>query len=480
MKVLFPFLGFIFIFIASWFIYEWHTNVEYLYIQYRKPGLDNTDDRYSYIEDVIVGKHFESFGILSSKSELLSGKWTRFRGKYFDNIIDDNISLLSNLSNDLNEIMWSVSLGEGYAAPVIYEGKVYLIDYLEDINADALRCFDLLTGKELWRRWYNVSIARNHGKSRTVPAVNENYVLTIGPKGHVMCVDRITGDLIWTKDMVKDYGTFIPQWYTGQCPVIDNNIAVLAPAGDTVLMTGIFLNSGETAWETYNKHNISMSHSSIIKMNIHNNDMYVYVSADGIVGVSAEEHNVGELLWYNNEWRSSIIAPSPVYIGNGNIFVTAGYGAGSAVFNITNENNGWKVELTKSWRPFQGIASEQQTPIFYNDILFTVLPNDAGINRQQLAAALPHNNFEISFLSGRELRFGLGPFIIADEKIFALNDVGKLYIMNWENDRINLLDKKRVLDGVDSWGPIALADGYLLVRDTLKMICINLNENSHH
>ena len=70
-----------------------------------------------------------------------------------------------------------------------FQKLVYASDYLEEDKADALRCFSLISGEELWQRKYSVHVKRNHGMSRTVPAINDKYVVTMGPKGHVMCSD---------------------------------------------------------------------------------------------------------------------------------------------------------------------------------------------------------------------------------------------------------------------------------------------------
>ena len=66
-------------------------------------------------------------------------------------------------------------------------------------------CYSLLDGTELWRRGYAVDIKRNHGMSRTIPAVNDKYVVTVGPRCQVMCCDAITGDLLWGIDMVREF-----------------------------------------------------------------------------------------------------------------------------------------------------------------------------------------------------------------------------------------------------------------------------------
>ena len=153
-----------------------------------RSGADST------IMDVVnIGENFESFGTSTST---LKGTWPRFRGADYDNIVKKSQPLKNSWSGDQPEILWSVELGEGHAGPAIYEGKVYLMDYDETSREDALRCFSLEDGKELWRRSYKLSIKRNHGMSRTVPAITPEYVLTIGPRCHVMCVKRETGDLV--------------------------------------------------------------------------------------------------------------------------------------------------------------------------------------------------------------------------------------------------------------------------------------------
>jgi outer membrane protein assembly factor BamB len=130
-----------------------------------------------------IGEFFNKYIELS---DTIPGSWPRFRGSTFTNINTETIPLRNSWTQTPPRVLWSVDLGEGHAAPVIAHGRVYILDYDEENNADALRCFSLSHGKELWRRWYNVKIKRNHGMSRTIPAVTDSFVVTIGPRCHVM------------------------------------------------------------------------------------------------------------------------------------------------------------------------------------------------------------------------------------------------------------------------------------------------------
>jgi outer membrane protein assembly factor BamB len=37
------------------------------------------------------------------------------------------------------------------------------------------------------------------------------------------------------------------------------------------------------------------------------------------------------------------------------------------------------------------------------------------------------------------------------------------------------VDQIKLFDGQDAWAPIAVADGYMVLRDSKTMVCLNLN-----
>jgi len=438
------------------------------------PGQDNRPSKESDTNEVVkIGVGFAEY--LKKGSEL-TGKWPNFRGADFDNINKEKIQLIDKFPSTGPKILWKVNLGEGHAAPAIFNGKVYILDYDEVRKADALRCFSLETGEELWSRWYNVHIKRNHGMSRTIPAVNDKYIVTIGPRCHVMCSDSKTGDFLWGIDLVKEYKTEVPFWYTGQCPIIENNIVIIAPGG-TCLLMGIDCSTGKVVWQTPNPDKWKMSHSSIMPMTIGGKKMYVYAAIGGICGVSAEGNDIGKILWKTNVFAPSVVAPSPVYLGNGKIFITAGYGAGGMLFQVSRTEENYFVKIIQKYKPLEGMASEQQTPIVLNGYIYSIQPKDAGASRNQFICCKVDDVKKILWTSGKADRYGMGPYIIADGKFFIVNDEGTLTIAKAVSSGFVFLDKAQVIDGVDSWGPIAIADGRLLMRDSKQMVCLDVRAN---
>lgn len=436
------------------------------------PGMDNRPAQSESTERILIG---EGFDLYSEYNSSLTGKWTQFRGAGSDNISTDNTKLISSWGAG-PKIDWQVELGEGHAAPVVYNGKVYVLDYDEVKKADALRCFSLETGEELWRRWYRVHIKRNHGMSRTVPAINDKYLVTMGPRCHVMCTDPNTGEFLWGLDLVKEYMSEIPFWYTGQCPILEDNVVILAPGGKSLLIA-VDCTTGKVLWETPNPDNWQMSHSSVMPMTLDGKKMWVYAAVGGIVGVSAEGDDIGQILWKTKDFSPSVVAPSPVVLKNGKIFMTAGYGAGSILFQVKKNGNAYEVATLQKFKPKDGVASEQQTPIVYKDRMFAILPKDAGGMRNRFVCCDPTDCTKILWTSGTNDRFGLGPYIIADGKFFILKDDGTLTIAKASTEKFEMLDKTKVLDGHDAWGPLVVADGRLLMRDAKHLLCIDVRAN---
>jgi outer membrane protein assembly factor BamB len=398
--------------------------------------------------------------------------WPGFRGPD-RNGIAPGAPPLSDLSAGRASLLWEKDLGEGHAGPAAWEGRVYVLDHLEDQRADALRCFALADGRELWRRSYPSPIKRNHGFSRTVPAISGGMVLSLGPLGQAMCVDAKSGDLLWIRDLPAEYGSQVPLWYSGQCPLADSGEAVIAVGGKSLLI-GIDLKSGKTEWESGNPGGWKMSHSSIVRARVNGSDVYLYAALGGLAGVMAEGEDRGTIAFLNDEWIVQVMAPSPIMPTEDSIFLTAGYGAGSALFTVKNG----KPALLEARSPEAGLASEQQTPIAYRGYLYGVMPKDSGeLNGQFICQSAQGS---LVWSSGKDARFGLGPYFMADGKFFILGDDGTLYAVKASARGYEALGKAAIMggQGTDAWAPMALYGSRLLLRDSFHLYCVDLGSGS--
>ena len=436
-----------------------------------KESLTNTTSVSPFAEIVDIRGTFEKF---DGQPGVSSSPWPRFRGADFSNIVTTGPPLAEQWSDKGPPMLWSVALSEGHSGPAVWSGCVYIMDYDEQREGDMLRCFSLADGKEIWRRWYHAPTKRNHGVSRTVPAVTEKFIMTMGPRCHVMCVDRATGDFRWGIDLAREHGTEVPLWYTGQNPLIDDGMAVLAPCGKNALLIGVDCASGKIVWETPNSDRWKMSHSSIVPMTLLGRRMYVYAALGGAVGVAADGSDRGKVLWKTTEWIHSVLAPSPVAVDDHRVFLTAGYGGGSMMLGLREVEGAIRAETLFKLEKTT-FSCEQHTPVSFQGNIFGILPKDAAELRAQFACLSPEG--KLVWTSGKTERFGLGPFLFADNKVFILNDNGELTLIRASLQGFERLARARVLRGRDAWAPMALVDGKLLLRDSEQLICLDVRKN---
>jgi outer membrane protein assembly factor BamB len=393
----------------------------------------------------------------------LPGAWPQFRGPNRDGLSPETCRLARAWPASGPRELWGVDVGEGYAGAAVLNGRVYLMDYDREKKQDALRCLSLADGAELWRYAYPVAIKRNHGMSRTVPAVGDNLVVGLGPKCHVLCVDAVAGTLRWGADLVRQYGSTVPPWYAGQCPLIDRGSVILAPGGKDALLLALDEQTGAVRWQTPNPRGWKMTHSSIVPMEFEGERMYVYCANNGVVGVSAKD---GSLLWETLDWKISIATvPSPVILDGGRIFLSGGYDAGSLMLQLKKEGGRFTAQSAFRLAP-QIFGATQHSPILYGDHLYGVRPDGRfvclGLDGKP------------AWVGDAGQQFGLGPFLVADGLIFAMNDSGRLRLLEATPDKYHLLADAQVLHGRESWGPFALAANRLLARDLTRLICLDV------
>lgn len=396
------------------------------------------------------------------------GDWPLFRGMELDAIAHDTRSLLRQWPEAGPKVVWDKTLGEGHAGAAVRAGRVYLLDYDREKERDVMRCFALDDGREFWNYSYPVQIKRNHGMSRTVPAVTDRFVIGLGPKCHLFCLDAVSGKPYWLKDMTVEFGATVPAWYAGQCPLIDQQgRLILATGADDSLLVALDPESGRVLWKSPNPRGWKMTHVSVVPMRFAGRELFVYCGKGGVAGIAADN---GELLWDTTDWKISIATvPSPVPLPDGKIFCSGGYNSGAVMLQMKEASDG-KIAIETLYRLSpKEFGSAQHTPIFYDGHLFGVRERD----KQLVCLDLDGNEV---WKSGSQNQFGIGPYIIADGLIWVLEDGGRLTIAEATPAAYRPIASAQVLDGHDAWAPMALADGFLLLRDLTRFLCLDVRE----
>ncbi len=399
-----------------------------------------------------------------ARCEEIPGWWPQFRGPARDGIAPEPGSIARDWQRHPPRLLWSVELGEGYAGPAVARGRVYVWDYDAAARRSALRCLSLADGHELWRFSYPHFIKRNHGMTRTVPALAEGFVVGLDSKCNVLCLDALSGSLRWSSSLVHEFGATVPDWYTGQCPLVEGGRVILAPGGRDALLVALELASGRVLWRTPNPRGWRMTHSSVMPIEFQGRRFYVYCASGGVVGVDAQD---GSIAFQSSDWKISIATvPSPLPLPEGRIFFTGGYNAGSLAVRLVSASA--QIALEPLFRlPASVFGATQHTPIYRDGHLY-------GVRADGRFVCLGLDG-KVRWASGPAETFGLGSFLMAGDLIFALNDTGRLTLIAATPERWQPLAQAQILNGRESWAPMALVGERLLARDLTRLVCLDVS-----
>jgi outer membrane protein assembly factor BamB len=410
--------------------------------------------------------------VAAATATVSAGDWPGFRGPNRDNISTET-GLYRTWTAGGPKVLWKTTVAEGYAGAAIKAGRLYVNDYDEAKKEHAVRCLSIADGKEVWRWTYAVDVRPNHGITRTVPSVGAALVFSLDPKCRLHAIDQKTGKLVWQKNLVQEYKTTIPGWYAGQNPLLDGDRVIVATGGDA-LAVAFDQATGKEIWRSPNPGKDLMSHSSLMPATIGGVKQYLYLSLNKVSGVAAAD---GQILWSIPFATKMAAVPSPISIGDGRVFITSGYDAGSMMFQIDKGASGFTARKLYDLTAAQ-FNSEVHTPILYKNHLFAVGSKTRGrFMCVGLDGKVVWQSPVTSGDAAATRTFGLGGFLLADGMFFMLDgDSGMLRLIEASTTGYKELASAKILagEGGEVWGPLALSNGRLVIRDAHEMVCLQV------
>jgi outer membrane protein assembly factor BamB len=355
-------------------------------------------------------------------------------------------------------------VAQGYAAAAIVSGRVYHHDYDEQKSEWCAKCRSLADGKLIWQFREAREIRPNHAITRTVPAVDGRFMLSLDPKAVLHCLDVKTGKQVWRKSLVAEYKATIPPWYNGQNPLQEEERIIVATGGDAILVA-LDKATGKEIWRTPNPRKLLMSHCSVMPATLGGVRQYLYGTLNGPLGVSASD---GKLLWEFPRRFNVCVAPSPVAVDAERVFMTGSYDAGSVMVRVHRVGDAFKAETVFDMKNNEW-NSEVHTPVVHKGHMFAV-----GKKKRGLFTCLSFDGKEVWTSEGKA-SFGLGSYFLADGMFFVMDgDSGKLRLIEASTTGYNELASAQVLTGQEVWAPMALSGGRLVLRDLSRMVCVDV------
>lgn len=385
------------------------------------------------------------------------------------NAISKETGLLRSWPEDGPKVLWTVPLGAGYGGAAVSEGKVYVLDRIGN-DKDVLRCLDLSTGAEQWTYEYDAPGRVQHPGSRSTPAIDGNYIYTCGSFGDVHCFDRNAHTPVWKKNIWKDFDSgSVPRWAISQNPLIYGDLLILASQTSKAGVVGYDKLSGQVKWASPSlPGGVGYVSPTIVK--IGGEDHVVMVTAGSRRGgggvVLGMDSKTGRTLWTYKGWSCQIPVPNVTEVGDGRLFITGGYEAGSAMIKVEKAGDSYAVtEIYKT----DDFGTHVHPAILYKGHLY----GHCSTNRTKDGMVCMDLDGKVKWKTGRSPLFDKGGFILADGLILSVDgQEGILYLIEPSPAGFKPLASAKLLDTNECWGPLGLADGKLIIRDQKQMRCV--------
>jgi len=267
---------------------------------------------------------------------LAHADWPQWRGADREGRSPDT-GLLATWPEGGPKLAWRASdAGLGYAGFAVVDGRLYTMGLRDD--TEYLLCYDAKTGKELWATEAGDKYENGWGDGpRMTPTVDGELVYGISGAGTLTCVRSSSGKLVWKTSLVEDLGGKLQSWGYTEAPLIVGDLVICTPGGEQGTLAGLDKKTGKVRWRTKDVTD-EAQYASCILIEHEGKPQVVQLVMKRVFGVDPSS---GALLWSAPFDGRTAVIPTPIYHA-GHIYVTAGYGVGSALFELAKDGRSAK------------------------------------------------------------------------------------------------------------------------------------------
>jgi len=351
-------------------------------------------------------------------------------------------------------IKWKVTVGEGYASPLLAGGKI--LEFTRQADDEVAMAIDPENGKILWRQSYPASYepvqsAARHGKGpKSTPLVYQGRLYTFGISGILSSFDVATGKLEWRKEYSKDFKATWPLFGTSMSPVgVGDMIVVLIGTNDDGAIAAYDAKNGSQKWIWKGD---GPAYASPVAVEMNGVKQVVTLTQKNAVGLSPAS---GELLWkIDFPGRSGMNIPTPLKFGPR--LVLAG-DPGTMLVQVNKSGNVWTPE--KVWQ-INELTMRFSSPVQKGNLLFGFTNRSGGMF------------FCVDSESGKILwtsdpRQGDNAVVyISGELLFLLKDNADLIVARATGSAFQPMRTYHVAESATYANPLMLSNGMVIKDNT--------------
>jgi len=370
--------------------------------------------------------------------------------------------------------LWRKKIGAGWSAFSIVGD--YAVTQEQRDRQELVTCYDVQTGEIVWThsdllRWDPSGAgALGYVGPRATPTIHEGKVFVQGATGILNCLDAHTGDVLWSHDTLAKHGAENVMWGKSGSPLIVDETVVVSVGGNAdQSLVAYDMNSGDVMWASGK---YQSSYASPVLAEIAGVRQVVSVD-EGFV--TSRRADTGEPLW-EYEWPSdsdgSAACSQPVPLPGDRLFLSKGYGHGSALLQVTHASQTeWQV--VPAWK---GARQYGEKPVLKTKIGNVVIRDGFvygldDVNLQCIELETGKKRWK----QRRRPKFGHGQIMLVGDTILILSEVGEVILVEASPEEYRELASMRVFDDRQiTWNNPAFAPPYLLVRNAEEAACYEL------
>jgi outer membrane protein assembly factor BamB len=263
--------------------------------------------------------------------------WPRFHGPDAQNKSADT-GLLREWPKSGPKLLWTAKgLGHGFAGVTLAGGLIYTDGNRDDKTVVTAMDLD---GNVKWQTPNGPAWTKSVEGSRGTPTYDGGRVYHESPLGELICLDAKTGDRVWGLNILKQFGGRNIEWGLAESVLIDGDRLICCPGGTKGSVVALDKRTGEKVWASPDTGK-PPSYASPALAVCGGLRMILTMNAKSLIGVNAD---TGELLFeFPHVTEYDVNALMPIY-HDGHIFISSGYGSGSALLKVAVDGDKAAVE----------------------------------------------------------------------------------------------------------------------------------------
>ncbi len=371
-----------------------------------------------------------------------AANWPQWRGPNRDGISKET-GLLKQWPAEGPPLVWKASgAGGGYSSFSIANGKLYTMGLRGD--REFIVAFDIATGKEAWATPHGSAFRNDRGDGpRGTPTIDGDRVYALGGSGDLSALDAKTGKLVWSKNILREFGGSNIQWGISESPLVLGNKVLVNAGGPGASMVALNKTDGSVIWKSQSD---EPGYSSAIPLDINGLTQVVFFTAQRAVGLDSRD---GRLLWeYGKPSNNVANVATPIARGN-RIFISSDYGTGGGVVEIKPDNKAQEIYFTKEMK------NHHSSSVLIGDYLY-------GFSSSLLTAM----KFDTGEIAWRDRSVGKGSLVYADGNLYCLSENGVIGLVEATPTGYKEKGRFRIQQGnLPTWAHPVVAGGRLYLRD---------------